>query len=78
MTQPWLSPAFAMSRFLQQGRLEEAVTAAGGALDFLGGVHSERSVQALRDFRGRLAPFRAVPVVWAFERRARPVLGVAA
>ncbi|GAA3803016.1 hypothetical protein ACFS5L_40925 [Streptomyces phyllanthi] len=63
---------------LQQNRLDEAVATATEALDALSGVHSERSVQALRDFRGRLASRRDEPVVREFERRSRVVLGVAA
>lgn len=71
------SSVLATAQF-QQGRLDEAVGAAEEALDLLGGVHSERSVQALRDFRARLAPRRHEAVVREFERRARPVLGAAA
>ncbi|MFF0448108.1 hypothetical protein ACFYT4_17145 [Streptomyces sp. NPDC004609] len=63
---------------LQQARLDEALTSAGHALDQLGGVHSERSVQALRDFRARLGAHRGEPLVREFERRALPVLGPAA
>lgn len=37
---------------LQQHRLDEALSTATEALDALSGVHSERSIQALRDFRG--------------------------
>ncbi|MEW2117476.1 hypothetical protein AB0945_20245 [Streptomyces sp. NPDC005474] len=63
---------------LQQHRLDEALSTATEALDALSGVHSERSIQALRDFRGRLAPHRAEPAVQEFERRSRPVLGAVA
>lgn len=63
---------------LQQDQLDAAVGTAGTALDLLGGVHSERSVQALRDFRARLAPHRNESVVRDFERRARPLLGASA
>ncbi|MGY1495544.1 hypothetical protein ACW4TU_02665 [Streptomyces sp. QTS52] len=63
---------------LQQHRLDEALGTATEALDALSGVHSERSIQALRDFRGRLAPHRAEPMVQEFERRSRPVLGAVA
>jgi hypothetical protein len=63
---------------LQQNRLDEAVATATEALDALGGVHSERSIQALRDFRGRLAQRRDEPLVKEFERRSRVVLGAAA
>ncbi|MEW1547066.1 hypothetical protein [Streptomyces tsukubensis] len=63
---------------LQQGRLDEALGTATRALDGLEGVHSERSVQALRDFRLRLVPHRQEPSVREFERRAKPVLGVSA
>ncbi|MEV6589605.1 hypothetical protein [Streptomyces acidicola] len=62
---------------LQQNRLDEAVATATEALDALSGVHSERSIQALRDFRGRLASRRDEPLVREFELRSRPVLGVA-
>jgi len=41
-------------------------------------VHSERSIQALRDFRKRLEPRRHEPLVQDFERRSRPVLGAVA
>lgn len=63
---------------LQQDRLDEAVGTATLALETLGTVHSERSVQALRDFRRRLEPRRAEPVVQEFERRSRGVLGAVA
>ncbi|MPY56308.1 tetratricopeptide repeat protein [Streptomyces spongiae] len=63
---------------LQQNRLDEAVATATEALDALSGVHSERSIQALRDFRGRLASRRKEPLVREFEQRSRMVLGVAA
>lgn len=63
---------------LQQNRLDEAVATATAALDALSGVHSERSIQALRDFRGRLASRRDEPLVKEFEQRSRLVLGVAA
>ncbi|MFF4989741.1 hypothetical protein ACFY19_21295 [Streptosporangium saharense] len=63
--------------YLQQRRLDEALDAATTALGLLGTVHSERSVQALRDFHARLEPYHAEPLVRQFERQARPVLGVA-
>ncbi len=63
---------------LQQHRLDEAIGTATEALDALSGVHSERSIQALRDFRGRLAPHRKEPMVQEFEHRSRPVLGAVA
>ncbi len=63
---------------LQQNRLDEAIGTATEALSTLGTVHSERSVQALRDFRKRLAPSRHEPLVQEFERRSRPVLGAVA
>ncbi|MEV3853115.1 hypothetical protein AB0J38_02190 [Streptomyces sp. NPDC050095] len=63
---------------LQQGRLDEAIGTATHALDGLSGVHSERSVQALREFRSRLANQRNEPIVREFERRAKPILGAAA
>jgi hypothetical protein len=63
---------------LQQNRLDEAVATATEALEALSDVHSERSIQALRDFRGRLAARRHEPVVQEFERRSRVVLGAAA
>ncbi|MEU6277061.1 hypothetical protein ABZ871_32350 [Streptomyces populi] len=63
---------------LQQDRLDEAVGTATLALETLGAVHSERSVQALRDFRRRLELHRAEPVVQEFERRSRTVLGAVA
>jgi hypothetical protein len=63
---------------LQQDRLDEAVGAATEALETLSTVHSERSIQALRDFRARLQPRRHEPMVREFERRSRVVLGVAA
>lgn len=63
---------------LQQHRLDEAIGTATEALDALSGVHSERSIQALRDFRGRLAPHRGEPMVQEFERKSRPVLGAVA
>lgn len=63
---------------LQQDRLDEAVGTATEALDTLGTVHSERSIQALRDFRTRLEPRRHEPMVREFERRSRAVLGAVA
>lgn len=63
---------------LQQNRLDEAIGAATEALGTLSSVHSERSIQALRDFRGRLGPHRREPMVQEFERASRPVLGAAA
>ncbi|WP_221350684.1 hypothetical protein [Streptomyces beigongshangae] len=63
---------------LQQNRLDEAIGTATEALNALSTVHSERSVQALRDFRTRLAPSRHEPLVQEFERRSRPVLGAVA
>ncbi|MFE4625458.1 hypothetical protein [Streptomyces mirabilis] len=63
---------------LQQDRLDEAVGTATEALDTLSTVHSERSIQALRDFRTRLEPRRHEPMVREFERRSRAVLGAVA
>ncbi|WP_328499948.1 hypothetical protein OG828_02440 [Streptomyces sp. NBC_00457] len=63
---------------LQQNRLDEAVGTATEALDALATVHSERSIQALRDFRRRLESRRDEPLVREFERRSRAVLGAAA
>ncbi|MEU9288572.1 hypothetical protein AB0D57_28785 [Streptomyces sp. NPDC048275] len=63
---------------LQQDRLDEAVGTATEALDTLSTVHSERSIQALRDFRRRLEPRRHEPMVQEFERRSRAVLGAVA
>ncbi|MFD8862822.1 MULTISPECIES: hypothetical protein [Streptomyces] len=63
---------------LQQNRLDEAIGTADAALSALSGVHSERSVQALRDFRGRLRPHRGEPMVRDFELRSRTLLGAAA
>jgi tetratricopeptide (TPR) repeat protein len=63
---------------LQQNRLDEAIGTATEALDTLSSVHSERSIQALRDFRRRLGPRRREPLVQEFERRSRAVLGAVA
>ncbi|MFI1486231.1 hypothetical protein [Streptomyces sp. NPDC020747] len=63
---------------LQQNRLDEAIGTANKALDTLSAVHSERSIQALRDFRKRLEPRSHEPLVQEFERRSRPVLGAVA
>ncbi|MDT0344125.1 hypothetical protein [Streptomyces litchfieldiae] len=73
-----ISRSVLATALLQQDRLDEAVGTASQALDLLGDVHSERSVQALRDFRTRLAPLRMEPMVRDFERKARPLLGTAA
>ncbi|GAA3898871.1 hypothetical protein GCM10023084_59170 [Streptomyces lacrimifluminis] len=62
----------------RQHRLGEALGTATRAFDALSAVHSERSIQALRDFRGRLAPHRDEPMAQEFERRSRPVLGAVA
>lgn len=63
---------------LRQHRLDDALGTAAEALGTLSGVHSARSIQALRDLRGRLAPHRAEPMVQEFERRSRPVHGAVA
>ncbi|MGW7690870.1 hypothetical protein ACWGMA_18650 [Streptomyces asiaticus] len=73
-----ISRSVLATAYLQQNRLDEAVGTAGEALDTLSGVHSERSIQALRDFRTRLRPRRGEPMVREFEQRSRTVLGVAA
>lgn len=73
-----ISRSVLATSYLQQNRLDEAVGTAGEALDTLSGVHSERSIQALRDFRSRLRPHRGEPMVREFEQRSRTVLGVAA
>jgi hypothetical protein len=73
-----ISRSVLATALLQQNRWDEAVGTATRALDQLGDVHSERSVQALRDFRTRLAPRRAEAMVRDFERKARPILGEAA
>jgi hypothetical protein len=73
-----ISRSVLATAFLQQNKLDEAVGTASNAVDLLAGVHSERSVQALRDFRTRLAPHRDETVVREFERKARPLLGAAA
>ncbi|MFB7940432.1 hypothetical protein [Streptomyces sp. NPDC056049] len=73
-----ISRSVLATAFLQQKRLDEAVGTASEAVDMLAGVHSERSVQALRDFRTRLAPHRSEAIVRDFERKARPILGTAA
>ncbi|MEU3183039.1 hypothetical protein ABZ707_02315 [Streptomyces sp. NPDC006923] len=74
-----ISQAVLATAHLQQNRLDQAVDAAETALAWLGGgvVHSERSVQALRDFRARLEPHRSEPVVQHFDRQARSALGAA-
>lgn len=73
-----ISRSVLASALFQQNRLDEAIGTATRALDQLGDVHSERSVQALRDFRTRLAPRRTETIVRDFERKARPILGEAA
>ncbi|MFD4926346.1 hypothetical protein ACFWNE_34235 [Streptomyces goshikiensis] len=73
-----ISRSVLATALLQQNKLDEAVGTASNAVDLLAGVHSERSVQALRDFRARLAPHRGEAVVRDFERKARPILGTAA
>ncbi|MFF9555582.1 hypothetical protein ACF1DY_07155 [Streptomyces albus] len=73
-----ISSSVLSTALLQQDRLDEAVGTATSALDLLSGVHSERSVQALRDFRARLTPHRNEAIVRDFERKARPILGASA
>ncbi|MGW2027846.1 hypothetical protein [Streptomyces decoyicus] len=73
-----ISSSVLATALLQQDRLDEAVGTASSALGLLSGVHSERSVQALRDFRTRLTPRRHEAIVRDFERKARPILGVSA
>ncbi len=73
-----ISRSVLATALFQQNRLDEALGTATRALDQLGDVHSERSVQALRDFRTRLAPCRTEAIVRDFERKARPILGEAA
>ncbi|TKA08575.1 hypothetical protein [Actinacidiphila oryziradicis] len=74
-----ISQAVMATAHLQQRRLDQAIDAAGTALKWLGSgaVHSERSVQALRDFRARLEPHRSEPIVRRFEKQAQPLLGAA-
>ncbi|MCZ1008456.1 hypothetical protein [Streptomyces lydicus] len=73
-----ISSSVLATALLQQDRLDEAVGTASSALGLLSGVHSERSVQALRDFRTRLTLRRHEAIVRDFERKARPILGVSA
>lgn len=72
-----ISQAVLATAHLQQGELDAAVAAATDALPMLGRIHSERSVQALRDFRRRLAPHTREPAVTRFESAARDILGAA-
>ncbi|MFD5319417.1 hypothetical protein [Streptomyces sp. NPDC127098] len=74
-----ISRSVLATALLQQRRLDEAVASAEQALDELGGsVQSQRSIQALRNFRGRLARHRTNLQVREFEQRAVSVLGPAA
>ncbi|MFE9424298.1 hypothetical protein ACFYNO_15170 [Kitasatospora sp. NPDC006697] len=73
-----ISRSVLATSYLQQHRLDEAVDTASTALEHLAGVHSERSVQALRTFRARLAPHSNETIVREFERKARPILGAPA
>ncbi|MCT2590534.1 hypothetical protein LHJ74_11540 [Streptomyces sp. N2-109] len=73
-----ISRSVVATALLQQNELEHAIETAGQALTQLSGVRSERSVQALRDFRSRLEPHRGEAVVRDFERQALPLLGAAA
>ncbi|MFB7865504.1 hypothetical protein [Streptomyces sp. NPDC056069] len=73
-----ISRSVLATSYLQQRRLDEAVDTASTALEHLAGVHSERSVQALRAFRARLAPHSNEAIVREFERKARPILGAPA
>lgn len=57
--------------------LDGAVSTARQALHQLGSVSSQRSIQALTDFRRRVAPYRKEPTAQAFEAEARALLGAA-
>jgi len=72
-----ISQAVLATAHLQQDRLHQAVDAASTALGWLGSgtVHSERSVQALRDFRARLETHRDEPIVRRFDQQAHSILG---
>ncbi|WP_407917919.1 regulator [Kitasatospora sp. NE20-6] len=75
------APAYARSRILCRlvlatarlgmGELEESCTMAGESLRAAGEMRSARTVEYLRDFHRRLAPYRATPAVRAFEEAAR-------
>ncbi|MFJ6140625.1 regulator [Kitasatospora sp. NPDC092286] len=75
------SPAYARSRIfcrlvlatarLGMGDLDEACTMATDALRAAGEMRSARSLEYVRDFHRRLAPYRGSPVARAFEETAR-------
>ncbi|MFI6446521.1 regulator [Kitasatospora sp. NPDC050543] len=75
------SPAFARSRIfcrmvlatarLGMGDLDEACTMATDALRAAGEMRSARTLEYVRDFHRRLAPYRGSPVARAFEEAAR-------
>ncbi|WP_431678220.1 regulator [Kitasatospora sp. KL5] len=75
------APAYARSRILCRlvlatarlgmGEVEESCTMAGESLRAAGEMRSARTVEYLRDFHRRLAPYRATPTVRAFEEAAR-------
>ncbi|MEV8093488.1 regulator [Kitasatospora sp. NPDC085879] len=75
------APAYARSRILCRlvlatarlgmGEVEESCTMAGESLRAAGEMRSARTVEYLRDFHRRLAPYRATPAVRAFEEAAR-------
>ncbi|MFC6598201.1 regulator [Kitasatospora paranensis] len=75
------APAYARSRILCRlvlatarlgmGELEESCTMATESLRAAGEMRSARTVEYLRDFHRRLAPYRATPAVRAFEEAAR-------
>lgn len=56
---------------LGMGDLEESCTMATEALRAAGEMRSARTVEYLRDFHRRLAPYRGSPVARAFEEAAR-------
>lgn len=72
-----ISQAVAATAHLQLGELDAATSTATAGLEMLGRIHSERSVQALRDFRRRLTPHSAEPAVITFHAAALDVLGAA-
>jgi hypothetical protein len=72
-----ISQAVLATAYLQQNQLDAAVATATEGLGMLGKIHSQRSTQALRDFRKRLAPHGREPIVTRFHQASQLVLGAA-
>ncbi len=72
-----ISQAVLATAYLQQNQLDAALATATAGLGMLGKIHSQRSTQALREFRKRLTPYQREPAVARFQVASELVLGAA-